>query len=83
VVSYCLGYIEDCLAMIVCLFFLDKSKIIHSRWKILADEIGFYVQQYGGSFHTVRHGVEFVIPKKHQIFLKIKFPELEEVNLIC
>jgi hypothetical protein len=69
--------------MIVCLFFLDKSRMKYSDWEQVADDIGFYVQQCGGSFHTVRHGVEFVVPKKHQTFLKIKFPELHEVELVC
>jgi len=69
--------------MIICLFFLDKSKIKNSEWEQLADEIGFYVQQYGGSFQTVRYGVEFVIPIKHRLFLQIKFPQLKEIELVC
>jgi hypothetical protein len=69
--------------MIVCLFLLDKSKIISSRWEELADEIGFYVQQCGGSFHTVRRGVEFTLSSKYHDFLLIQWPELQEIELIC
>ena len=58
-----------------------KNYYHYSNWTKYADEVGEYVQQNDGRFVITREGVEFTMPIKYHDFLRIKFPELKEIEL--
>jgi hypothetical protein len=44
----------------------------------IADEISLYVQECGGGFSIHRHCINFYVPSKYALFVKIMYPFLEE-----
>ena len=51
------------------------------EYKQHADDVGLYIQNFGGSLAIRRHEVEFTIEEKYREFVIIKYPFLEEIPL--
>ena len=69
--------------MTICMFLLPRmiKNMYYPAWSKYADEVGDYVQENGGRFVITKEGVEFTMPIKYHDFVKIKFPELKEIEL--
>lgn len=51
------------------------------EYKEYLDDVGFYIQQLGGSFHISKHEIEFTFEDIHRDFVLIKYPFLKEIAL--
>jgi len=52
------------------------------EYKEYADDIGFYIQRFGGALAIRKHEVEFTIEERYREFVLIKYPFLEQVLLV-